>query len=57
METSNDSYLFTHIFLHVQDILAFPPDSCGMVLHNFNKLCWVVIALSMARQIKFKVEG
>jgi len=57
METSNDSYLFTHIFLHVRDIPDSPPDSCSTVLSDSNKLKWVIVALSMARQITLKVEG
>ena len=29
-----DFYLFTHIFLHVRDILDSPPDSCSTVLSD-----------------------
>ena len=54
MQTSNDC---THIFLNVRDILDSPPDSCSTVLSNSNKLKQVIVVLSMARQVEFKVEG
>jgi len=38
MEISNDSYLFTNIFLRVQDIPDSPPEFCRAALSNFNKL-------------------